>query len=295
MIIAHAALLAQNTLGVDDRDEVIRKLLQRVDVLEREVAALSQSAAPKATAEPAQAAVAANQEASTTPAAETPEREEPRFSFRGYADAGFLRNQSGASDKRFAMGEVDLFASERISPKLNVLIEAVLETDNQLAIASVPINVERLLLQYRANDYFNLDIGSYRTSVGFYNSLLRGSWLQTALTRPKLFTFEDDGGFLPLHNVGISANGKIPSGDLGLHYVAEVGSSRNYAQAGRTGLDFEDNAAVNVAVYARPRAVTGLQIGVSSYHDRPHHCPDSTYRARCGLPMSSIRHIASNS
>ena len=147
-------------------------------------------------------------------------------------------------------------------------MEAVLETDNQTLVADVPVNVERLLLQYRDNDYFNLDIGSYRTAIGFYNTTLRASWLQTSLTRPMLFTFEDEGGFLPLHNVGLSANGIVPSGDLGLHYVVEVGSSRNYAQPGRTGLDWEQNAAVNVALYARPRAIPGLQIGSSSYHDK---------------------------
>jgi hypothetical protein len=265
-------------LGQDPRDEAIQKLIARVEALEREVAALKQApAAPGTPAE--QAAVVPAPKQDTIVAAEPADSEpvESKYTFRGYADVGFLRNDDGLSDKRFALGEVDFFATARISPKWTALVETVFETDNQLVVASVPINVERLLLQYRENDYFNLDIGSYRTAIGFYSTAyLRGSWLQTAITRPKLFTFEDDGGFLPLHNVGLSANGKVPSGDLGLHYVVEVGSSRNYAQPARTGIDFEQNAAVNVALYARPRAVPGLQMGFSSYHDKFSPLPGAT-------------------
>ncbi len=268
-------------LGQDARDETIQKLIARVEALEREVAALKQAAAvPVTPPEPATIAAAAPKQdtiVAAEPSEPEPEPAESKYTFHGYADAGFQRNEDGLSTKRFALGEVDLFATARISPKLNVLVETVFETDNQLEVASVPINVERLLLQYRENDYFNLDIGSYRTAIGFYSTAyLRGSWLQTAITRPKLFTFEDDGGFLPLHNVGLSANGNVPSGDLGLHYVVEVGSSRNYAQPGRTGFDIEQNAAINVALYARPRAVPGLQFGFSSYHDRFSPLPGST-------------------
>ena len=33
---------------------------------------------------------------------------------------------------------------------------------NQQLVAQVPVNVERLLRQYRGNDFFNVDIDSYR-------------------------------------------------------------------------------------------------------------------------------------
>jgi hypothetical protein len=287
-VLAAAVICAapKHILGQERQDEIIiQKLLGRVEALEREVAALKQTALAPSQARQVQPApsdlapVAAAPQQDTTVTADLPEPEPvepPEYTFHGYADTGFLRNEDGLSDKRFNLGEIDFFATARISPKLNALVEVVLETDNQLQVAQVPLNLERLLLQYRENKYFNLDIGSYRTAVGFYNTTLRGSWLQTALTRPAIFTFEDDGGFLPLHNVGLSANGIVPSGNLGLHYVAEVGSSRNYAQSGRTGLDLEQNAAVNVALYARPHIIPGFQIGVSSYHDRFSPAPGPT-------------------
>jgi len=249
-----------------DKDAIIQNLIARVEALERELAALKQSTVPglESTAAPTNAA---RPEQPTVHEA-APAQDDSRFTFHGYADLGFQRNVDGDASKRFALGEVDLFASTRISPRVSALWETVLETDNQVLVASVPVNLERLLLQYRCNDYFHLDAGSYRTAIGYYSTAyLRGSWLQTAITRPRLFEFEDDGGFLPLHNVGLSAHGKLPSGALGLHYVVEVGSSRNYGESS-AGYNFSQNAAVNLALCARPQALPGLEVGFSSYHDR---------------------------
>jgi hypothetical protein len=273
LVLAMLSAAAPTFAQADHRDEVIQKLLARVDALEKEVAELRQAQSP-----PSPAPQSASQQAvapavpavkSTNQTASLQPDHFSRFTFHGYTDVGFLRNQDGASTKRFALGEVDLFAIERLSPRLTALLETVLETDNQTEVAQVPVNIERLLLQYRGNDYFNLDIGSYRTAIGFYSlAFLRGSWLQTALSRPLIFNFEDDGGILPLHNVGLSANGILPSGGLGLHYVAEVGASRNYGQNIGANFPSADNRAVNMAIFARPRRFPGLDVGFSSYHDR---------------------------
>jgi hypothetical protein len=259
--------------GQDSKDDIIQKLISRVEALEREVAALKQgfSATPQreqVAATPPQAPVLVEASIPADVAEPVPVNES-RFALHAYGDIDFLRNADGSSVKRFALGELDVFASARITPKLSALVEAVFETDNQLYVGSVPINVERLLLQYRQNDFFNVDLGSYRTAVGYYNTaFLRGSWFQTALSRPKLFVFEDDGGFLPLHNTGISVNGKLPSGDLDLRYVVEVGNYRNYAQGVQPRFDIGDHSAFNVALTARPHALPGFQTGFSFYRDQ---------------------------
>jgi hypothetical protein len=260
-----APLLAQAANQVASQsansDEMIQKLLDRVDALERQVAALEQG-------QVVQSPIAAVPEPAASDDATPPADAGSRFNFHGYADVDFQRNVDG-NTKKFDLGEIDLFGTERLSPRWTALLELVLETGDQTEVAQVPVNVERLLLQYRGNQYFNLDIGSYRTAVGFYSTaFLRGAWLQTALSRPLLFNFEEQGGFLPLHNTGLSANGIVPSGGLGLHYVAEVGSSRNYGQNVSAILAQADNMGVNVALFARPPAVPGLEVGFSSYHDR---------------------------
>jgi hypothetical protein len=260
----------------DEKDQMIQKLVERVEALERQVAALEQARAQPA--QPAQTQVVqspiattqeppANDDA-TQPDTPTQSDNASRFTFHGYADVDFQRNVDGPHTKKFDLGEIDLFGTERVSPHWTALMELVFETDDQQLVASVPVNVERMLLQYRGNDFFNADIGSYRTAIGYYSTAyLRGAWLQTAISRPRMFTFEDQGGFLPLHAVGISVNGRIPSGDLNLHYVVEGGSSRNYGDTAGLVSDISFNRATNLAIYSQPRGVRGLEVGFSTYHD----------------------------
>src|SRR6267378_2429715 len=88
----------------------------------------------------------------------------------------------------------------------------------------------------------------------------------------RLSSKEDRGGILPIHTVGVSAFGLIPSGRMGLHYVAEVGNGR----ASRSPLtqepvqnvvDDQNHKAFNLALFARPEAIRGLQVGFSVYRD----------------------------
>jgi hypothetical protein len=263
--------------GQDSKDDIIEKLISRVEALEREVAALKRAAPPEqilAEPQPQPVEAAAMPAAMEQPAAIPADASEPvpasekRFIFQGYADVDFLRNPDGSSIKQFEVGELDLFATARITPKLTALVEAVFETDRQVNVGNVPLNLERVLLQYKRSELFNLDMGSYRTAIGYYNTAyLRGAWFQTALTRPMLFLFEDDGGFLPLHNTGVSANGLLPSGGLGLRYVVEVGNSRNYGGV-TPEFDVTHHSAFNVALAARPHALPGFETGFSYYRDQ---------------------------
>jgi hypothetical protein len=262
--VIFATLLAVPLFAQAEKDAVIQKLLDRVDALEREVAALQQLR-PLPQPAPIPAPPALGESASNTA---SPADNPSRYTFHGYADAGFSRNVDGSATKNFQLGEIDLFGTARLSPRLTALMEVVFETNQQTLVAQVPVNVERMLLQYRAGDFFNADIGSYRTALGYYsNAYLRGAWLQTAISRPKMFTFEDNGGVLPLHAVGVSVNGRIPSGDLNLYYIAEVGSSRDYGNTAGLPLEPSFNRALNLAVYSQPRGLPGLEIGFSTYHD----------------------------
>ena len=193
----------------------------------------------------------------------------PNLQIRGFADVNFHGSSQRGSTTSFSLGQLNLFVTSEVSEKFKFLSEIVFEAGDD----NVPgVDVERLLLQYSHNDYFNLAVGRYHTAIGYYNTAYHHStWFQTAIGRPFLFEFEDDGGILPIHNVGVSVSGRIPSGGLGLHYIIELGNGRASRspldEAVQNVLDENNRKSYNLALFARPEALPGLQAGFSVYRD----------------------------
>lgn len=192
-----------------------------------------------------------------------------------YHPAGFPGDKTA-----FTLGQLNLFVTSDISDKFKFLGEIVFEAgpDNIYGTIrpantnSFGVDVERYLLTYSHNEYFNLSAGRYHTAIGYYNTAYHHStWLQTTTGRPFLFAFEDQGGILPIHNVGVEAYGRIPSGSLGLHYVAEVGNGRESREPiadepVQNILSDSNHKAVNFELFSRPTIIPGLQFGFSAYH-----------------------------
>lgn len=295
VLISATAALGQQPAPAPVDAETVKALLQRMQDLENEVhtlksqvqtltasAAQAGSAqAPPNVKEPSAANAAGVIQAANNPAqvvteygtASQPHSMEmngPRLQLRGYGDIDWKVSDLAGSTNSFALGQLNLFITSRLSDRLSFLTETVIEADpvfNQFGIEP-----ERLMLIYSINDHLNLSIGRYHTAIGYYSTHYHHSALmQTTERRPFLFEFEDGGGILPIHNVGVSATG-IVSSKLGLHYVAEIGNGRS----ARTVLgnspvqnvtDEHNGKAFNLALYVRPPGIPGLQIGASGYHD----------------------------
>ena len=266
--------------GADSDKQTIQMLVRRVEQLEARVAQLEaakpSAAAPAPAPAPAETAAPAaaplESESDTKSARSMAERMDTSSTLlriRGFGDVNLHGGNQQGTTTSFTLGQLDLFVTSDVSERFKLLSEIVFEADPQ---NSFGVDIERLLLQYSPNDMFNVSVGRFHTAIGYYNTAYHHStWLQTATGRPYLFQFEDNGGILPIHNVGISASGRIPSGRLQLHYVAEVGngraSSSPQAEAVQNVVDENNGKAVNFALFATPEAVRGLQFGVSVYHD----------------------------
>jgi hypothetical protein len=149
-----------------------------------------------------------------------------------------------------------------------------------------------MLLTYTANDYFQISFGKYNTAIGYYtNAFHRAHFFQTAISRPIMFADEDDGGILPVHNIGITATGKIPSGALGLHWVAEVanGRSETAAEPIQNFTDENNRKALNFALYSRPAWLPGFQVGASFYVDKIY--PFTAPAMRETIPSAHIVYV----
>jgi hypothetical protein len=183
---------------------------------------------------------------------------------------GTYGNQATPAHSTFQAGEFDLFLTSKLSDHLNFLAEIVLgpDTTNEFAI-----DIERYTLTYKVNKYFSAGAGRFHTSLGYYNTAYHhGNWFSTAEGRPIMYLFEDSGGILPVHMVGLSFNGEVPHTDkIGLHWVAEMGnglSSNPFAsESVQNSYSDRNYKATNLAAYIRPEIVNGLQIGGSWYHD----------------------------
>lgn len=294
MLFSPAALLAHDgpPSGAPSDQQTIQKLLQRIEKLEARVAQLEASSQqPKApsvttTQQPPISTPEPSESGVTTPPSETPMSERMDVSktllrIRGFGDVNLRGSNSKGDTTSFTLGQLNLFVTSDISEKFKFLSEIVFEAgpDNIYGIPrgernAFAVDLERLLLQYSHNDYFNLAVGRYHTAIGYYNTAYHHStWFQTTEERPFIFEFEDRGGILPIHNVGASLSGLIPSGGLGLHYVAEIGNGRESRspleeEPVQNVVDENNHKAFNFAFFSRPEAIHGLQAGFSVYHDR---------------------------
>jgi hypothetical protein len=260
---------------------------KRVDELEARVKELEAAKSPSTPAEktvaPVQPTVASESESESAGERAMSDRmdvSKTLLRIRGFGDTTLHGDTQKGDNTAFTLGQLDLFVTSDVSEKFKFLSEIVFEggPDNIYGITrgetnTFSVDVERYLIQYSHNDYFNIEAGRWHTAIGYYNTAYHHStWFQTTTDRPFLFDFEDRGGILPIHTVGVSASGLIPSGGLGLHYVAEVGNGR----ASRSPLteepvqnvvDDQNHKAFNLALFARPEAIRGLQVGFSAYRD----------------------------
>jgi hypothetical protein len=242
------------------QDQINQQLLERIQELEKEVQQLKgQSSVPAVAPAPAPA---------PAPVADTPEVNEvaPRLHLDVFGDVGVQGYNHVPST--FEFGSLDLFMNARLSDKFSALGEVlfIAQSDN-----TVGLDIERLWLQYRPSNYFIASIGRYHTWVGYYNSHYnKAEYLETTTDRPFVYAFDDQGGVLPMQEIGVSITGRIPSGRLGLNYVLELGNGRAWGGTAEPVQNYQDannSKSINGGLFMRPDQLRGLQMGFSLRYD----------------------------
>jgi hypothetical protein len=252
--------------------EANRRLLERVSELERQVRELREAAQATPVIEDGVPDDPPQNNHDSHPADQTsPEtRVSPLAEIHWFGDVGFRASDQPGENASFALGQLDLFLTSNLTDHLNILSELVFKAGNDNRYV---INAERLLLKYSPGPYLSLGVGRYHTGIGFYNTAYHhGSWFETAVTRPTIFAYR--GGLIPIHDIGVVASGRIPSGRLGLNYLLEVGNGQSSqstaAEPTQNLIDENDGKAVNVGIFVKPEILSGLQVGFSTHRDRLH-------------------------
>lgn len=260
MTLALSAHAQQATSDATTQADSDQQLQQRIKELEIKVKQLEDKPAPPAPAPPPAP------EPQPTIDAPVVNEVAPRLHLNVFGDAG--AQGFNHSPDTFLFGSLDLFMTARLSDKASTLGEVlfIAQSDN-----TIEADVERLLFRYRQDDYLTASIGRYHTWVGYYNTAFNyGEFLETTTDRPFMYAFDDRGGVLPMQDVGINFTGKIPSGNLGLNYVVELGNGRAWglnAQPAQNNQDTNNSKSINGGLFIRPEKISGLQMGFSVRHD----------------------------
>lgn len=199
----------------------------------------------------------------------------PALSIGGFADVEYqvesFRPDGPDNNElanRFVLGDLDIFLTSQLSDRVSFLTEILLEFEDQ---GRNIVDVERLLLKYEYADWLNGVVGRGHTPIGYWNTNYHhGSWLYTTVDRPLLFAFEDEGGILPLHFVGLELAGRTVDTDFAsFDYTALVSNGRGRTtEAIQLGDDINDDKMWAVRLGAHPGAIEGLGLGASVVGDR---------------------------
>lgn len=187
----------------------------------------------------------------------------PSLQLRGFTDFNYRTSDGANGSEGFNLGQFVLHAVSPLARKVNYFGEiTVLPRSN-----SYTIEVERSFIRYDYNDAFKLSLGRYHTQLGYWNTAYHhGLWLQTTASRPEQVRFGTE--FVPVHFVGVLAEGNIPSGATGLGYSVGLGNGRSeiLSRAGDAG-DPNPNRAWIAQLVARPGHSYGFEVGASVYRD----------------------------
>lgn len=84
--------------------------------------------------------------------------------------------------------------------------------------------MERLQVGWLIHPTATLWLGRFHSPLGFWNSEHHhGAFMQTAITRPGILDFEDEGGVLPTHITGLLAEGTYDRERGAFNYVFSIG------------------------------------------------------------------------
>ncbi len=191
------------------------------------------------------------------------------LALHGFADVGAAWSSRGDPNKLrgFNAGTLDLYLTPQFGDRVKGLVEIAIEYGKDGGVA---IDLERLQLGYTVNDSVTVWLGRFHTPFGSWNTAFHhGANLQTSISRPRFIEFEDKGGILPVHSVGVWASGRHALGSGRVTYDAYVNNGPRIAD--RT-LDFnaftDSNANKMLGInlgYQAGGALSGLTVGVHGF------------------------------
>jgi Gram-negative porin len=183
-----------------------------------------------------------------------------------YGDVDYVVTHQTETTNSFQTPRFEIFSTAS-EGRLSFLAETMFEAGGNNEFS---IDMERVEVAYLFADWFRLHVGRFHTAMGYYNDAYHhGRYFQTTVDRPEMVRFEDEGGLIPAHSVGLHADGRLSLRRAGsLRYDIELANGRGSAPDEVTSLVDHNNAkAFNLRLRYEPAFLDGLIFGVNAYFD----------------------------
>lgn len=229
LLIPASALAQSDAERIRDLERKLEQSMKVIDKLEKRVEQLERSKNVAAT-------TAAAAPVPSGPGAPTPEEERIKalersvaqissapaergaglagLPLHGFADVEYQHTTLDRPDDRrsgFALGNLDFFMTPEFG-RVKMLAELNFEIDS--GSGEVSTDLERLQIGYTFSDSFTGWAGRFHTPYGYWNNAFHhGIQIQPSATRPRFIDFEDKGGILPAHTVGLWGVGRVNAGN----------------------------------------------------------------------------------
>jgi hypothetical protein len=173
----------------------------------------------------------------------------------------------GERSPSFAIGGQDIVLHGELGDHIAATTEFAIEfgDDNQPGV-----DLERLSVRWQSEHFF-IDAGRTHADIGYWNTAYHhGHWLQPSIARPGWVRFEDEGGLLPVHWVGLTAGANVKLGEGALHLTLAIGNSRGKVEDDiRNNFDYQASKAFYGKLeYEGFAGLHDLRVGVSGVYDQ---------------------------
>jgi hypothetical protein len=191
----------------------------------------------------------------------------------GFADVGYAYSSNDPTGHKggFTLGNLDIYLTPEFGDRVKSIVELVFEYGPESSNLST--DLERLQFGYTFSDAATLWAGRFHTPYGYWNTAFHhGQQIQTAATRPRFLDFEDKGGILPAHAVGLLASGGVRAGKGKLQYDAYLANGNRVTEGVLDFNPFQDDNTNKLVGgnlrYAFGGALEGLTLGTHGFTEQ---------------------------
>lgn len=202
------------------------------------------------------------------------EEAHPKFGVNlgAYGDVNFFTKDRSENHPSFSLGPLDLYSTVNIGPRLTFLAEFDIDFDQQAGEGDV--EMERLWVGYTLSDLLTVRAGRQHTALGYWNNTYHhGKLLFLTIDRPFFLAFEDDGGVLPVHTVGLELSGSQNRPGFRWMYMLDIGNGHRIDSSTKTlvpNVTSDNNSSKQVALRLSVESyrLPGLTLGIFGTGDK---------------------------